>query len=257
MLLIFSIVVSLGLGVVFGRFLRAEWLNDVVIYDYCVGLRYKDGVFHSLLPPGRYWPLWTGSITVVDLRRTAIDIYGQDVLTKDNVSIKLSLAGSYRVLDAVKAVHSCADYKQDLGAMLQGALRLVVADLTLEETLAQRGVIPGRVLDHVTERAAAIGIDLGELRLRDVILTPALKRAFSGAVEARKDALRQLERTRGEKAVLRSLLNASRLYADHPQLFQARLAQELAGTRHTIVVRADGNCDDAGQPRKADDSRQG
>jgi hypothetical protein len=77
------------------------------------------------------------------------------------------------------------------------------------------------------------------LAVRDVMLPANLKKAYSGALEAQKEAQKNLEKARGEQAVLRSLANSSKLYEEHPSLLQARVIQALANGNNSIVFGAD------------------
>jgi regulator of protease activity HflC (stomatin/prohibitin superfamily) len=211
----------------------------VIIYDYQKGLLYRKGTFVKLLGAGRY-RLWrpATSIQVVDIRRTLLSVPGQDILTKDNVSVKLSVSGFFEMTDPVKARHQSQNYVTELYAHVQLALRDLIALHTIDELLEKKAEIDAQLLARAVDKAAALGLTISSLAVRDIVLPAALKKAFSGILEAKKDAQKQLEKARGEQAVLRNLANASSLFEGNPMLLQARLIQQLSAGNNTVVFNA-------------------
>jgi regulator of protease activity HflC (stomatin/prohibitin superfamily) len=137
-------------------------------------------------------------------------------------------------------VHDTANFTHDLHMAVQLALREVVAELTLDDLMAARKTLDAEVLKRATEKVTSIGLALKDLAIRDIILPASLKKSLSGVIEAQKDTLKNLEKVRGEHAVLRSLANAASLYKDNPALLNARLIQTLEQGGNTIVFGADG-----------------
>ncbi len=123
--LLFVVLVIL-MAVVLGRWTA----SNVTIIEYQRGLLYRRGRFIRLLDPGRYviWkPVLHQSVTIVDMRLRAMVITGQDILTKDQVNVKLSLVAQYRIVDLVAALHKLDNFTEFLHQELQLALRAIVA----------------------------------------------------------------------------------------------------------------------------------
>lgn len=234
---------ALGLVAVFILVVVA-WILFVsteTVHDYQKGLLYTEGRFVRELGPGRYRYLDDKArIEVYDMRSQMLIAPGQSILTKDNAGVKITLSGRYEIVDALTAAHSSANYVAQMYDLCQIALRDLVSVRTLDELLENKTEIDSQLVAAVAEKARRLGVNVTALAIKDVILPANLKKAYSGVLEARKDAQRQLEIARGEQAVLRSLANAAKLYQGDPALLQARLVQSLAGGGNQIVFAADG-----------------
>ncbi|HWA89584.1 MAG TPA: slipin family protein [Rhizomicrobium sp.] len=237
---IYYVVIAVSLAFV-AALVASGQLATVTIYEYQRAVLYYDGAVAKVLSAGRhrYWKRRSW-YQVVDIRGAALAIPGQEILTKDDVNLKISLIGTYAIVDPVRALHGTQNYASDLYSAAQIALRDLVARMTLDELLEKRSELDARLLAAVAERAAAFGIAVSLLAIKDVMLPANLKRVYSAVVEAKKEAQRQLEQARGEQAVLRSLANSAGLLESHPMLLQARLVQALAAGNNTIVFGADG-----------------
>lgn len=215
-------------------------LSSTTVYEYQKGLLFKDGKLVRELDAGHYRYLSTRSkIEVFDLRRRALDLIGQEILTKDNVSIRLSVVGQIQITEPVKVLQQTESYMAEVYALAQLAIRDAVSSMKLDEILANRSAIDQLIQTHVTERAKDLGLAITGLSVRDIMLPPNLKKAYAGVLEAQKNAQVNLEKARGEQAVLRSLANSSKLYAENPSLLQARVIQALSTGKNTIVFGTD------------------
>lgn len=211
------------------------------VYDYEEGLKYVNGTMQGVISAGRYRHFGgRTTISKQDMRPLPLLVTGQEMPTKDNVGIRLSLTGHYLVTDIVKAIHETSNYHHDLHTAVQLALRDVVSKLTLDQLLEGRAAVDAEVLKRAQPKLDDTGIEIKDLAIRDIVLPSNLKKSLSGVVEAQKDAQRNLERVRGEQAVLRSLANTARLFDGNPSLLNARLIQALEQGGNTIVFGADG-----------------
>lgn len=217
-----------------------RFIASITVYEFQKGLLYKKGSFVKLLGAGKYYYLKTSStVQVVDTRKTLITLPGQEILTKDNVNVKLTLVSFYEVLDPVKAKHQSENYVTEFYNLSQIVLRDLVGSVTIDELLEKKGEIDSQLLASVSEQAKALGLTVSTLSVKDIMLPANLKKAFSGILEAQKEAQRQLEKARGEQAVLRNLANSSSMYENNPMLLQARIIQTLSTGNNTIVFNAD------------------
>ena len=201
----------------------------MTIFEYERGVRFRRGRFNRVLDPGVYWywPALT-RIQKIDVRPTRLAVAGQEVLSADGVAVKASLAATYRVADAQRAVLATDDYRTAVYTELQLALRAIVSDTKVEDLLQQRAEMSARLTAIPAASLAAIGIELQEAAVRDLTLPGELKKIFSQVVKARQEGLAALERARGETAALRNLGNAAQMIERSPALVQLRLLQVVA-----------------------------
>ena len=218
--------------------------HKFVVPEAYAGLLYQHGVFVRVLSAGRH-VLWGfgWSLTTTDLRRTSTLVAGQEVLTADNVALKLSLLVTHQIADAVKAAHETQNWATDLYNAAQLALRAVVGGIAVEALLNQRVEIGAQLLARVQLDAAKIGINVHAVEVKDVMFPADLKRAFADALKAKQEGLAALERARGESAALRNLANAARVLEGNPALMNLRLLQSLSAAQsagNTLVLGVPG-----------------
>lgn len=218
-----------------------QLIEQVTVFEYQKGLLYRNGSFEKTLTTGQYYFFAPRTeVEIYDIRSTQLTIPGQEILTKDKISVKVTLSGNYTIADPLKAKQISQYYMSDVYSEAQSAVRDAVAAVSLDELLEDRTKIDAQIFSEMKKKADALGLDLTALAIRDIILPANLKRAFAGVLEAQKEAQKQLEKARGEQAVLRSLANSSKMYDNNPSLLQARVLQSLADGKNTIVFGADG-----------------
>jgi regulator of protease activity HflC (stomatin/prohibitin superfamily) len=212
-------------------------LRRVVILEYQRGLKYRNGRFIRTLTAGQYWVFPpTTSIAAIDVRPCFITIPGQEVITADGVTVKVSLAAEYEVADPAKAVNKNANYSTAFYLVLQMAVRQIVGKEKVDAILESRTSLSARISELTQEKVAALGLRLISADVKDVMLPGELRRTFSQVIKAQKEGLAALERARGETAALRNLANAAKMVEDNPNLLQLRALQTLAdSTGNTIM----------------------
>ena len=210
----------------------------VVVFEHERALRYDDGRFRCLMGPGPHWvfSLAGARIVRIDVRPRLITAAGQELLTSDGVSIKISLVGIYEIVDPALAVNGIVDFNAALYSAIQLAAREVVASVDVESLLSTRTQHSERLLALAQPRAEALGLRLRELNIKDIMFPGRLKETFAQVVTARQEGLAALERARGESAALRNLANAARLLDGNPNLMQLRVLQVLGETSGNTVV---------------------
>ena len=220
--------------------LISRLVRRVIVREYEAGLLYRSGRFVRRLGPGGriVFPFWE-EVVVVDLRKRIATIPGQEVLSVDNVGLKVSVATTYEVVDPVRAIHGVQSYEEALHVAIQLALRAAVGASKIEDVLAQRMEIGKRLADVVAPTADALGLRLHLVEVKDVMFPGELKKIFAEVVRAQKEGQAALERARGETAALRSLANAARLVEESPALMNLRVLQSVgaaAASGGTIVL---------------------
>lgn len=206
------------------------FVRRVIVHEYEAGLLYRSGRFRRRLAPGAYVLLTPWSeIAMLDVRRRVVTVPGQEVLTADNVGLKVSVAVTFEVADPVRAVHGAQSYEEALRVAVQLALRAAVAAANVDELLARRVEIGGALRAAVAPSAEPIGLRVHAVEVKDVMFPGELKKIFAEVVRAQKEGQAALERARGETAALRSLANAARLVQESPALMNLRVLQSVAG----------------------------
>jgi regulator of protease activity HflC (stomatin/prohibitin superfamily) len=233
-----AFVLFLFLANAFSKVLKLR--REFIVPEGYAGLLYRHGKFIELLAPGRH-VRWGRNVTISasDTRKTSIAVAGQEVLTADNIAVKLSLLVTYQVADAVKAAHDTQSWHTDLYNAAQLALRSVVSGVAAEALLTQRLDIAPQLLARVQPNAAKIGLTVHAVEVKDVILPAELKRAFGDVLKAKQEGQAALERARGESAALRNLANAARVLEGNPALMNLRVLQSLATAQNagnTLVL---------------------
>ena len=194
------------------------------------GLLAIDGRFVRALGAGVY-AFWNVGISprveMVDLRLQTLEIPGQEILTRDKVSIRVNVWGEFQVVDAFQAKQSVKDYAEHLYRALQLAVRQTLGRRTLEEILAEKVDIDEKVAADVRQEMASFGVRVGAIALKDVILPGEMREILNQVVTAEKQAQANLIRRREETAATRSLLNTAKLMEDNPLLVRLKELETL------------------------------
>jgi regulator of protease activity HflC (stomatin/prohibitin superfamily) len=212
-------------------------IKRVIVYEYQKGLKYKKGRYAGTLDPGSYWILSSSSsIVAVDIRPEFITIQGQDVLSADGVTLKVSLAAEFQVADPNLEVNKNANFRTSLYLTLQMALREIVGREKIDTLLENRSGMGSKLAELTSGKAAELGLKLMSADVKDIMFPGEMKKAFAQVVKAQKEGQAALERARGETAALRSLANAARAMDDNPNLLQLRALQALADSSGNTLV---------------------
>lgn len=215
--------------------------TEHTIWQHQLGLHFHEGRFIEQLAPGKH-TFWGRGHTVVpfDGRRQELVVQGQDLITADKATLKISAVLLYRITDAERLFTSVGDPNQALHTSVQLALREVVGAEEIDRFIEDKATYGKALAAHVAETADAVGVKIDRVEVRDVILGSDLKTVYTGVLRARKEALAELEKARGQAAALRTMANASRVFENNPALLQLRYLQTLeqisAGTYGNTIV---------------------
>lgn len=217
---------------------QAQQFVIVPVGDGQVALTYVDGVLVTAHEPGVY-AYWKAGRTVtqrvVDLKRQTMDVTGQEVLTLDRVTIRLNIAAEYRVVDPIKAVHEVKDFADMLYRALQVAFRKTLGTMKLDDILERKGEIDVEAAEKVRTDMTAIGLDVTEITLKDVILPGEMREMLNMVVLAEKEAEANMIRRREETNATRSLLNTAKVMAENPVMLRLKELEAL----ETIAEKVD------------------
>jgi regulator of protease activity HflC (stomatin/prohibitin superfamily) len=205
-------------------------VKRVTIEDGQVGLVTVDGALLQTIAAGSH-SFWTVgpvvNVKIVDTREHALDVTGQEILTRDKVSLRVNLVAKYRVADPVKAVTSVKDFSDSLYRALQHAFRQSLSAKTLDDILSRKGEVDGEAAQTVRGDMAKIGLEVGDIAIKDVILPGDMRDILNKVVSAEKEAEAQVIRRREETNATRSLLNTARVMAENPVMLRLKELEAL------------------------------
>ena len=209
----------------------------VTIYEYQRGLKYSKGKFEKLLEPGQYRIyVDTTTITPVDIRPAFISITGQEVLSSDGVTLKVSLGVNYEIADPDTAINKVQSYYGALYLELQLALREIIGNEKIDDLLENRKAIGEKLMELASGKAEKLGLKLNSVELKDIMFPGELKKIFTQVLKAKKEGLAALEKARGETGALRNLSNAAKMLENNPGLMQLRIIQALGESSGNTLV---------------------
>jgi regulator of protease activity HflC (stomatin/prohibitin superfamily) len=185
-----------------------------VIPEGHVGLLYVDGELTRSLAPGfhAFYAVERGvGVELYDTRVQTLEVSGQEILTKDKVSLRINLTATYQLTDVEKAVRETKDPLDHLYKEVQFGLRGAVGTRTLDALLEDKAVIDHSVADHLKAHFEAIGITVKSVGVKDIILPGDMKDLLGKVVEAEKAAQANVIRRREETNATRSLLNTAKV----------------------------------------------
>jgi regulator of protease activity HflC (stomatin/prohibitin superfamily) len=202
----------------------------VAVPEEHLGLVFVDGKLTRALESGAYafWNVHRNVVAeVVDLRVQAVEVSGQELLTRDKVSLRVNLAASYRITDAVLARTKVAKAGETLYRELQYGLRKAVSAKTLDELLGDKASLDADIQAYVVDKATPLGMELLGVGVKDVILPGEMKEILNGVVQAEKTAQANVIRRREEANATRSLLNTAKLMEESPVLMRLKELEAL------------------------------
>ncbi len=237
--IIFNLIIIAVAATILGIAVRKNYRVEFIVRDGFIGLLYHQGKLVETLNVGRH-VRWGKNFTLafIESRKTLLQIAGQEVLTSDNISVKLSLVLTTQIVDAAKSVQAVDNHLTHLYTTAQTAIRFVVAGFTMDALLAQRAAISTQLRELLVTQAESIGVQIHNVEVRDVMLPGELRKAFSEVQKAKQEGQAALERARGESAALRNLANGARLIQDQPALATLRFLQtlEAKGANQNFVM---------------------
>jgi regulator of protease activity HflC (stomatin/prohibitin superfamily) len=208
----------------------ADAVLAVEVPDTSVALLIVDGELAQVLEPGlhAFWKYQRALKTeLVDRRVQAMEVAGQEILTRDKVSLRVNLTALWQVLDVVKARAALSNFVEFLYKELQFALREAVGARTLDALLGDKGALDREIGDAVRARVEELGVAVRSVGVKDVILPGEMKTILNQVVEAEKIAQANLIKRREETAATRSLLNTARLMDENPTLLRLKELESL------------------------------
>ena len=227
------------------RLMRSGLTGQLTAHEVAegkVGILSVDGVVTRELGAGTYWFWQLGRkhvVKLVDTRWQTHEVTGQELLTADRVTLRVNLAADYRVTDPMVATKAVKDFGEALHLALQLAFRKTLGALTLDALLADKVAVSDEAAAKVRTEMAKIGIEVGEIALKDVILPGEMREILNRVVTAEKEAEANVIRRREETNATRSLLNTAKVMAENPvmlRLKELEALETIAGKVERLTV---------------------
>jgi regulator of protease activity HflC (stomatin/prohibitin superfamily) len=176
----------------------------------------------------------------VDLRVNVMDVPPQDVISRDNVSVRVNAVVYFRVVDSDKSVLQVADFYQATSQLAQTRLRSVLGQHELDEILAERDSINHTLQTILDEATDAWGIKISNVEIKDVDINDTMVRAIARQAEAERERRAKVIHAEGEMQAAEKLRDAAAMLSQQPQALQLRYLQTMAdmsasGKASTIV----------------------
>jgi len=222
----------------------------IVVAYLLGGLRvlreYERGVYFFL---GRLWgakgpgliflPPLFARMQKVSLRVVAMDIPPQDVITRDNISIKVNAVLYMKVRDAVRAVNEVENYLYATSQLAQTTLRSVLGETELDELLMNREKINAILKTIIDKRTEDWGVEVSAVEVKDVDLPPEMKRAIARQAEAERERRAKVINAEGELQASEKLAQAAHIIGAEPAAIQLRYLQtvtEIASENNSTTI---------------------
>ena len=211
-----------------------------VLKQYEKGVAFFLGKFWGIKGPGLFFlPLGVTSMKTISLRTMALDIPPQDVITRDNVSVKVNAVLYMKVRDPEKAVIEIENYLYATSQLAQTTLRAVLGEVELDELLADREKINAILKKIIDEHSDPWGVEVTQVAVKDVDLPQEMKRAMARQAEAERERRAKVIAAQGELQASQTLAEAAEVIGRHPAALQLRYLQtvtEIAAENNSTTI---------------------
>ncbi len=199
-----------------------------VLKEYQRGVVFRLGKVIGLKGPGLIFvfPI-IDSLKKVDLRVITMDVPPQDVITRDNVSVKVNAVTYYRVVDPKKAVLEVTNYMYATNQLAQTTLRSVLGETSLDELLSNRDEINAKLQDILDRMTDPWGIKVSTVEVKHVDLPDSMQRMMAREAEAERDRRAKIIHADAELQASKKLSEAAAIIDEHPSALQLRYLQTL------------------------------
>ncbi|MFZ9195764.1 MAG: slipin family protein [Burkholderiales bacterium] len=207
---------------------------------------YERGVVFML---GRFWKVKGPGLVVVipgiqqmvrvDLRTVVMDVPSQDVISRDNVSVKVNAVVYFRVLDPQRAIIQVENFFEATSQLAQTTLRAVLGKHELDEMLAERDKLNSDIQQSLDAQTDAWGIKVATVEIKHVDIDPSMVRAIAQQAEAERTRRAKVIHAEGELQAAEKLLQAAQMLSQQPEAMQLRYLQTLgsiAGDKTSTIV---------------------
>jgi regulator of protease activity HflC (stomatin/prohibitin superfamily) len=227
----------------FGILVIIVWLfNSInILREYERGVIFRLG---RLLPqpkgPGLIFVFWpVDKIVKVPLRTVTLDVPPQDIITRDNVSVKVNAVVYFRVINAVKAIVEVENYLYATSQLSQTTLRSVLGEVALDDLLSRRETLNAKLQNILDQHTDPWGIKVALVEVKQVDLPQEMQRAMAKQAEAEREKRAKIIHADGEYQAAEKLAEAAAVISKQPVAIQLRYLQtltEIGVEKNTTVI---------------------
>ncbi len=211
-----------------------------ILNEYERGVLFRLGRFAGVKPAGLRWIIpGVDRMVKISLREIVMDVPSQEVITRDNVSVKVNAVLYFRVLHPEKAVISVENYLYGTSQLAQTTLRSVCGQAELDELLAERETLNRRLAEIIDQQTEPWGVKVRAVELKQIDLPEEMRRAMAKQAEAEREKRSKLIHADGELQAAQRLADASRILSSEPSALQLRYLQtltEIATEKNSTIV---------------------
>ncbi len=228
---------TLGIGTVVLVLIAVLVFSAIWIFrEYERGIVFTLGRFTKVTGPGLVIVVpGIQQVVRVDLRTVVLEVPTQDVISRDNVSVKVSAVIYFRIVDAQRAILEVKDYFNATSQLAQTTLRSVLGKHQLDDMLAERERLNADVRESLDVQTNSWGIKVSNVEIKQIDLTESMVRAIARQAEAERERRAKVIHAEGELQASEKLFQAARVLAQEPQAIQLRYLETLT------VIGADKN----------------
>ena len=212
-----------------------------IFKEYERGVIFRLGRLVAFRGPGLSFVIpFVEKMVRVDLRTLTMNVSPQDVITRDNVSLKIAAVVYFRIIDPNSALTQVEDYLFAVSQLAQTTLRSVCGQAELDQILSQRERINAQIQDIVDAQTAPWGIKIGLVAVKDVDLPQDMQRAMAKQAEAERERRAKVIHAEGEFQASQKLFDAAQILAQQPASFHLRFLQAISQVaienNHTVIL---------------------
>ena len=211
-----------------------------LLKQYERGVTFFLGKYTETKGPGlAFIPLGLASMKRVSLRVVALDVPVQDVITRDNISVKVNAVLYFRVADPMLAIIEIQDYMYATGQLAQTTLLSVLGQVELDELLADRRKVNDLLRQIIDERTDFWGVEISAVEIKDVQLPESMRRAIAKQAEAERERRAKVISAQGELQASETLAQAAKMLSTQPASLQLRYLQtvtEIAAENNSTTI---------------------
>jgi len=230
------------IGVIFGVIIVLILLFSAIkiLKEYERGVIFRFGRLRGTKGPGIIVIIpFVDKMVKVDLRTVTMDVPPQDIITRDNVPVKVNAVIYFRVLDPAKSIVKIEKYMVATSQIAQTTLRSILGQAELDDLLARREKINQKLQKIIDEQTDPWGIKVSTVEIKDVELPQSIQRAFAGQAEAERERRAKIISAEGEFQASEKLSKAAEVLSKFPVSVQLRFLQtlkEIATEQNSTIV---------------------
>ncbi|MBS3909410.1 MAG: slipin family protein [Actinobacteria bacterium] len=211
-----------------------------IVQEYERGVIFRLGRVIGAKGPGLFFiiPI-IDKMVKIDLRTITMDVPPQDVITRDNVPVRVDAVIYFRVLDPVKAVIDVTDYIFATSQIAQTTLRSILGQAELDDLLSRRDEINQKLREIIDEATDPWGIKVSEVAVKAVDIPQSMQRAMARQAEAERERRGKIITAEGEFQASEKLAQAAEVIGRHPTAIQLRFLQsltEIAADKNSTII---------------------